>query len=114
MRGYDRYVPMFEPIVFHMLLNTLVEPVKCTPAKSQCASAMSEIIAASPGMKLITPGGSPASSSSSIVYHDDSSAVADGFQITTLPIIAGALGRLPPIAVKLNGVTAYTKPSSGR
>ena len=105
---------MFEPIVFHMLLNTPVEPVKCTPARSRCASAMSEIMPASPGMKLITPGGSPASSSSCIVYHDDSSAVADGFQSTTLPISAGAPGRLPPIAVKLNGVTAYTNPSSGR
>src|SRR5690349_8695159 len=27
---------------------------------------------------------------------------------------AGAVVRLPPIAVKLNGVTAYTKPSSAR
>ena len=37
-----------------------------------------------------------------------------GFQTTVLPISAGAVGRLPAIAVKLNGVTAYTKPSSGR
>ena len=37
-----------------------------------------------------------------------------GFQITVLPINAGALVRLPPIAVKLNGLTAKTKPSSGR
>jgi hypothetical protein len=28
--------------------------------------------------------------------------------------MAGAVGRLPPIAVKLKGVTAKTKPSSGR
>ncbi len=27
---------------------------------------------------------------------------------------AGAVGRLPAIDVKLNGVTAYTNPSSGR
>ena len=27
---------------------------------------------------------------------------------------AGLAGRFPPIAVKLNGVTAKTKPSSGR
>ena len=32
--------------------------------------------------------------------------VVDGFQITTLPISAGAVGRLPAMAVKLNGVTA--------
>ena len=37
-----------------------------------------------------------------------------GFQITVLPSSAGAVGRLPAMAVKLNGVTAYTNPSSGR
>jgi hypothetical protein len=33
---------------------------------------------------------------------------------TVLPIIAGAVGRLPAIAVKLNGATANTNPSSAR
>ena len=37
-----------------------------------------------------------------------------GFHSTVLPISAGAVARLPPIAVKLNGEIAYTKPSSGR
>ena len=37
-----------------------------------------------------------------------------GFQTTVLPMSAGAVGRFPPMAVKLNGVTAYTNPSSGR
>ena len=55
---------MLAPIVFHMLLKTPVLPVKCTPARSRCASSLSEIVAASPGTKLITPGGRPASSSS--------------------------------------------------
>ena len=32
---------------------------------------------------------------------------------TTLPVIAGALGKLPAIDVKLNGVTAYMNPSRG-
>ena len=32
--------------------------------------------------------------------------VGDGFQTTVLPISAGAVGRLPAIAVKLNGVIA--------
>ena len=32
--------------------------------------------------------------------------VGDGFQTTVLPISAGAVGRFPAIAVKLNGVTA--------
>ncbi len=40
--------------------------------------------------------------------------VTEGFQTTTLPISAGANGRLPAIEVKLNGVIAVTKPSSGR
>ncbi len=37
-----------------------------------------------------------------------------GFQTTVLPIIAGEVGRLPAMEVKLKGVTAKTKPSSGR
>jgi hypothetical protein len=37
-----------------------------------------------------------------------------GFQITVLPISAGEVERFPPIAVKLNGLTASTNPSSGR
>ncbi len=32
--------------------------------------------------------------------------VGDGFQTTVLPMSAGAVGRLPAIAVKLNGVIA--------
>ena len=36
-----------------------------------------------------------------------------GFQMTVFPMIAGADERFPPIEVKLNGVTVYTKPSSG-
>src|SRR5262245_61270529 len=37
-----------------------------------------------------------------------------GFHSTTLPMSAGDVGRLPAILVKLKGVTAKTKPSSGR
>ena len=59
---------MLPPIVCHMLLNTAVLPVKCTPARSRCASATSLIATGSPGTKLMTPGGSPASSSSCIRY----------------------------------------------
>jgi hypothetical protein len=32
--------------------------------------------------------------------------VATAFHTTVLPMSAGAVGRLPPIDVKLNGVTA--------
>jgi hypothetical protein len=60
----------------------------------------------SPGSMLITPGGMPASSSSSMVMWAANCCVGDGFQITVLPISAGAVGRLPAIAVKLNGVIA--------
>ena len=52
---------MLPPIVFHMLLKTVVLPVKCTPARSRCDSASSLIATGSPGTMLITPGGSPAS-----------------------------------------------------
>ena len=44
----------------------------------------------------------------------ESSAVEAGFQSTAFPMMAGAVGRLAPMAVKLNGVTANTNPSSGR
>ena len=37
-----------------------------------------------------------------------------GFHTTVQPISAGAVGRLPAIEVKLNGVIARTNPSSGR
>ena len=42
-------------------------------------------------------------------YTDDDA----GFQIATLPISAGALGRFPAIEVKLNGETANINPSKG-
>ncbi len=54
----------------------------------------------------MTPGGSPAASSSRIVKYAAKVCVGAGFQTTVLPISAGAVGRLPAIAVKLNGVTA--------
>jgi hypothetical protein len=56
---------MFVPIVCHIELNTAVLPVKCTPARSRCDSATFETATGSPGRKLITPGGSPASSRAS-------------------------------------------------
>ena len=62
----------------------------------------------------MTPGGSPASMRSRMVCHAERMAVPAGFHTVVQPMRAGAVGRLPPIAVKLNGVTAYTKPSSPR
>ena len=46
--------------------------------------------------------------------QDEYAAVVAGFQRTVFPIIAGAVGKFPPIDVKLNGVTANTKPSRPR
>jgi len=43
----------------------------------------------------------------------DISEVDAGFHMTTLPMIAGAAGRFPAIAVKLKGVVAKMNPSSG-
>src|SRR5687767_7509741 len=97
---------MLLPIVFHMALKTPVLPVKWTPARSRCDSATSEIADACPGMKLITPGGSPAASRSFINQYALGMALEAGFQTTVFPISAGAVGRFPAIEVKLNGVTA--------
>ncbi len=90
----------------HIELKTAVEPVKCTPARSRWFSATSDTVAASPGTKLMTPGGSPAASSSFMIAKALGIADEAGFQTTVLPISAGAVGRLPAIEVKLNGVTA--------
>src|SRR5258708_25794203 len=91
-----------------------VEPVKCT--RPRCGSAItgSPTVPPEPGTKLITPGGRPASRRSSTRCQLESTEVEAGFQTTVLPSSAGAVGRLPAIEVKLKGVTAKTKPSSGR
>ena len=106
MRGYDRYRPMFSPTVRHSNWNVPVDPVKWIPARSGSASATSDTAIPSPGSMLITPAGSPAASSSRIVKCAASCWVGDGFQITVLPSSATEVGRLPAIAVKLNGVIA--------
>jgi hypothetical protein len=48
------------------------------------------------------------------VYHAESAWVDAGFQTTVFPISAGEVVRFAPIAVKLNGLMAKTKPSRGR
>src|SRR2546423_10023335 len=97
-----------------MPLNTAVDPVKWMPARSGLARAGSPTSAPEPYTRLITPGGNPASSYSFIKKCAEYAAVDAGFQTTVFPISATDVGRLPAIAVKLNGVTAKTKPSSGR
>jgi hypothetical protein len=105
---------MLAPIVFHIALKTSVEPVKCTPARSRWLRRVSETVTALPGTKLTTPGGSPAASRIFRMYHALGMALDAGFHTTVLPMSAGAVGRLPPMEVKLKGVIAYTKPSRGR
>ena len=105
---------MFSPTVFQIEWKTSVEPVKWIPARCSLASTGSPTAAPLPGRKLTTPGGRPASSSSFSVQYDESAAVEAGFQSTTSPISAGLETRFAPIAVKLNGLIAKTKPSSGR
>ena len=97
---------MFAPTSRQSLWNTAVEPVKWMPARSGSASATSETGAPWPVSMLMTPGGRPASSSSIMIRWAAACWVGAGFQMTTLPISAGAVGRLPAIAVKLNGVIA--------
>src|SRR5262245_3185644 len=93
-RGYDLYVLMFRPTVSHIDWNTAELPVKWMPPKSRCDSSCCVIIAGSPGTKLMTPSGRPASRRSCIVCHDERIAVFDGFQMTVHPISAAAVGRL--------------------
>src|SRR5438132_11209616 len=105
---------MLSPIVFQIDWKTGVEPVKWTPARSGLARAGSPIAAPEPYTRLMTPGGSPAASYSLIRKYAEYAAVDAGFQTTVFPISAALVGRLPTIAVKVNGVTAKTKRSSGR
>src|SRR3954471_5411933 len=105
---------MLSPIVFHIDWKTGVEPVKCTPARSALARAGSRIADPEPETRLMTPGGSPAASYSFIRKCAEYAAVDAGFHRTVFPISAALVARLPPIAVKLNGLTAKTNPSSGR
>src|SRR5215510_10780920 len=105
---------MFSPTVRHRCWKVTVDPVKWMPARSRCGSATVDTACPSPVTRLITPGGSPAASSRRIVTCAASCWVGEGFHTATLPSRAGAVGRLPAIEVKLNGVIARTKPSSGR
>src|SRR3954465_5698116 len=105
---------MFSPTVFQIEWKTGVEPVKWIPARCSLARTGSPTAAPLPGRKLITPGGTPASSSSFIVQEEETAAVEAGFQRITSPIRAGLVERLAPMAVKLNGEIAKTNPSSGR
>ena len=97
---------MWVPTSRHSRWNVAVLPVKWMPASRGSASATSETTGPSPRTRLITPAGRPAASSSCIVRYAASAWVGDGFHTTTLPISAGAVGRLPAIAVKLKGVIA--------
>ena len=67
-----------------------------------------------PGIKLITPSGRPASLSISIIKYPDNTAVVAGFHTMVLPIMAGAVHKLPAMAVKLKGLNANINPSRGR
>ena len=93
-------------MVFQNMLNTGVEPVKCIPASRLSFKTMFPMSSPEPGRKLITPFGNPASINISMRRLFDRSEVDAGFHITTLPMIAGAVGRFPAIAVKLKGVVA--------
>lgn len=61
-------------------------------------------------MLMWEPGGRPASSNISYIDHDAIIELKDGFHNTTLPRVAGPVAKLPPIAVKLNGLMAAIKP----
>lgn len=90
------------------------DPVKLMPAKCGEAVIVSPNTGPSAGIKLTTPGGTPASRIILKMVQFDKTAVSDGFHNTALPINAGVYARLPPMAVKLNGLTAATKPSIPR
>ena len=101
-------------MVFHSCRKTVVEPVKCKPAKSLWLKTTSPSIGPLTVTILMTPSGSPAALNKSIITLAEYIWVSAGFHTTTLPIMAGAAQRLAQIEVKLKGVIANTKPSKGR
>ena len=105
---------MLSPTARQSLRKIAVEPVNERPANSGLAIAVSETVCPDPFTTLITPGGRPASSRTRMLTALLSADFSEGFQTTVLPIRAGVEGRFTPMAVKLNGVSARTKPSSGR
>ena len=97
---------MLAPDGLPQVLEGRVDPVKWMPARSGWASATSDTATPSPGSRLITPAAGRPPRSSCMVKWAANCWVGLGFQSTVLPISAGAVGRLPAIAVKLNGVIA--------
>jgi len=89
-------------------------PVKLIPARSGELVIDWPKTGPSDVTKLITPGGRPQSLRTLNRIYVDRTVMSDGFHTTTLPIRAGAVARLPPIAVKLKGEIAATKPSRPR
>ncbi len=103
-------------IVFHMPWKVPVEPVKCRPANAGLREdRIADLAAASRARSSPRPGGSPASIEDLhdvVVRRGSTSRPAS--RAPCCPSAPATVGRLPPMAVKLNGVTAKTKPSSGR
>jgi hypothetical protein len=97
---------MFCPTVVNRWWNTRGDPVKWIPARFRLVSATSDTARPSPVTMLITPGGGPASRGSCMDQCAAKCWVGEGLHTTGLPMRAGAVARLPAMAVKLNGVIA--------
>ena len=81
------YLSIFDPIVFQIWLNVLVDPVECTPAKLELFKIGSPTVPPPPGKKLITPSGKSRNSIIFEKYQDVSGASSGAFKITELPHI---------------------------
>ena len=98
---------MFAPTVRHRCWKVGVEPVKWMPARSGWLSATCGDVEPVAGQHVDDAGRHarpPRAAPSSGARRAAGSATAS--RCTVLPISAGAVGRLPAIAVKLNGVIA--------
>ena len=76
------------------------------PARSGWASTTSEIVAAVAGQQVDDARRQAGRLEQPHGQVRRERCEGDGFHTTVLPISAGAVGRLPAIAVKLNGVIA--------
>ena len=98
---------MLVPTSRHRCWNVAVEPVKWMPASRGSASTTSETAKPSPVTRLITPGRQAGGLEQ---LHGQVRRRTSAWQTASTPRCCpsapGAVGRLPAMAVKLNGVIA--------
>ena len=115
-RGYPVYVPFatFAPTVSHMPLKTSVEPVKWMPARLGARDRRAADGGAGAVDKVDDSVGQAGRLEEAHVVVRGERGGRRGLPHDRAAHQRRCRGRFPPMQLKLNGLTAKTKPSSGR